>query len=437
MLDQAGALAGQRRSIIARAHELGAAFAAGAGHHDRSGDFPFANFEVLAREGILSFTIAPRLGGSGAGLSEALEVVGAIARGEPSTALVLSMHYIQHAAIARNPDFPPALAARLARESVQGIALINGIQVEPALGSPSRGGLPQTLARRDGDAWTISGHKLYATGAPILGWFNVWAITDEPEPRVGNFYVPAGTPGLEIVKTWDAVGMRATGSDDVVLKQVRVALEHAVEDLRAAGSPHQRNDTGRGWYFGMLAAVYNGVGVAARDWLVQFLKARAPASLGAPLCTVPRIQETVGQIESLLAANRALLRGIGEDTDRGTMLGLAAAGLVKQAVTNNTIAVTTLALSLCGNHGLSQSNRSGTPSPQRPVRTHSCAAGRHHPDGGRPGGAGPLAPEAGIEAPAERQHRIEQGARQEHAGQAEIFAQQRAQQRSQEGAAHG
>jgi alkylation response protein AidB-like acyl-CoA dehydrogenase len=355
--DEAEVMAVRRRAIVVRAGELTETFAADAAHYDRSGDFPFANFDVLAREGILSFTIAPRLGGSGAGLSEALEVVGAIAQGEPTTALVLSMHYIQHAAIARNPDFPPVLAARLARQSVEGIALINGIQVEPALGSPSRGGLPQTLARRGTgtDGWLISGHKLYATGAPILGWFNVWAVTDEASPRVGNFYVPAGSPGLEIVKTWDAVGMRATGSDDVILTDVHVPLDHAV-DLRPAGSPHQRNDTGRGWYFGMLAAVYNGVGVAARDWLVEFLKARAPASLGAPLSTVPRIQETVGQIEALLASNAALLRNLGQDTDRGLVLGLAGAGLVKNVVTNNAIAVTGLALSLCGNHGLSQAN---------------------------------------------------------------------------------
>ncbi len=71
---------------------------------------------------------------------------------------------------------------------------------------------------------------------------------------------------------------------------------------------------------------------------------------------MPRIQETVGTIEGLLAANAALLRNIGEDTDRGKVLGLAGAGLVKQIVTSNVIEVTTLALSLCGNHGLSQSN---------------------------------------------------------------------------------
>ena len=348
-------LRARREEVFDSARRLSTEFSSGAGEIDRSGEVPFANLQKLAQVGILSLTIDPRHGGAGGNLGDALSVVGEIARGEPATALILSMHYIQHAAINRNPNFPPDLAARLCGESVKGIALINGVQVEPALGSPSRGGLPQTIARRDDDAWVITGHKLYVTGAPILHWFNVWAITDEEPPRVGNFYVPAGSAGLRIVKTWDAIGMRGTGSEDVVLEAVRIPLMHAV-DLRPAGGSIQRSDTGRGWYFGMLAAVYNGVAVAARDWLVEFLASRAPASLGAPLSTVPRIQEIVGSIDGLIAANSALLRTLGEDTDKGRILGLAEAGLVKHVVTNNAIEVTTLALSLCGNHGLSQRN---------------------------------------------------------------------------------
>lgn len=354
-LSEMAVLAARRQAILSRARELRVSFATDAARYDRESEFPFANFESLSRAGILSFTIDPAFGGSGAGLAESLALVTEIARGEPATALVLSMHYIQHAAIARHPDFPAALAAQLRRESVEGIALINGVQVEPALGSPSRGGLPRTLARRKGDHWVICGHKLYATGAPILSWFNVWAMTDENEPRIGNFFVSAGTPGLRIVKTWDAAGMRATGSEDVVLEEVCVPLDHAV-DLRPAGSPHQRNDSGRSWYFGMLAAVYHGVALAARDWLVEFLKSRAPSSLGAPLSTVPRLQEAVGEIEALLASSQALLNELGNKTDRGLVPGLSGAGLVKKIVTSNAIAVTSRALSLCGNHGLSQSN---------------------------------------------------------------------------------
>jgi alkylation response protein AidB-like acyl-CoA dehydrogenase len=102
-------------------------------------------------------------------------------------------------------------------EARGGIALANSLQVKPKLGSPSRGGMPETLARRTPAGWSISGHKLYSTGCEILSWMLVLARTDEDEPRVGSFLVPARALGVRIEPTWNALGMRATGSHAVIL----------------------------------------------------------------------------------------------------------------------------------------------------------------------------------------------------------------------------
>jgi hypothetical protein len=37
-----------------------------------------------------------------------------------------------------------------------------------------------------------------------------------------------------------------------------------------------------------LGSIYDGIARAARDWLIGFLRERVPASLGAPLATLPR-----------------------------------------------------------------------------------------------------------------------------------------------------
>ena len=37
-----------------------------------------------------------------------------------------------------------------------------------------------------------------------------------------------------------------------------------------------------------VAAIYDSVARAARDWLITFLKQRVPASLGAPLATLAK-----------------------------------------------------------------------------------------------------------------------------------------------------
>jgi len=76
--------------------------------------------------------------------------------------------------------------ARLSAEAVDEGALINALRVEPELGSPTRGGLPATVIRRTPAGWTLSGHKVFATGAPGLRWMDVWARSEDDPPQVGH-----------------------------------------------------------------------------------------------------------------------------------------------------------------------------------------------------------------------------------------------------------
>jgi alkylation response protein AidB-like acyl-CoA dehydrogenase len=57
---------------------------------DRSAEFPKANFDILADEGLIGLTVSRQYGGRGAGLVESLRVLSAVAKGEPSTALIYS-----------------------------------------------------------------------------------------------------------------------------------------------------------------------------------------------------------------------------------------------------------------------------------------------------------------------------------------------------------
>ncbi|TXL72319.1 acyl-CoA dehydrogenase [Vineibacter terrae] len=330
--------------------EIAREFAGHADAHDRAGSFAHENIDRLRAAGLLTL-IAPReFGGGGRGLSAAAKVVGAIAEGDPSTALVLSMQYISHAAIGRLSLWPPSARSRVFSDG----GLINALRVEPVLGSPARGGLPETVARRDGDAWRISGHKIYATGIPALRWLLVWARADiDGQVKVGSWLVPADAPGVGVVETWDHVGMRATCSHDVVLQDVAVPADHAV-DVR---SPHEWtiDPQQAAWNTVLIAAVYDGIARAARDWLVGWLNDRVPSNLGASLATLPRFQEAVGDIEARLLVNRRLIADSARRVDQDPVpLPAAEAGLVKHVASGNAIAVVEKALSLTGNHGLSR-----------------------------------------------------------------------------------
>ncbi|WP_321782452.1 acyl-CoA dehydrogenase family protein [Burkholderia pyrrocinia] len=355
--------------VAALLDRLAPELAADAARNDVDGRFPHENFARLHRAGLIAQVVPPEHGGAGATLARASRIVAAVARADPATALVLTMTYLQHRALGRADNRWPAPVRRAVFDSAvaQG-ALINALRVEPALGSPSRGGLPDTVARRDGDGWRLSGHKLYSTGIPALRWLAVWARTDEPEPRVGVFLVPrdrdADGDRIRVIESWNHLGLRASGSHEVVFDDVRLPADHAV-DVRAphawavSAATHEDADAHadqQAWMVALLGSLYDAVARASRDWLVEFATTRAPSGLGAPLATLPRVQEAVGEIEGWLHANRVLLDDHIARTDAGNAPSVTTSGLVKRTVTEHAIRTVEQALKLSGNHGLSRSN---------------------------------------------------------------------------------
>ncbi len=330
--------------------ELTAAFAATAAQHDRDASFPFENFDLLRRHDLLALTAPERLGGRAADLPTTLKVVQGVARGEPATALVLVMQYLFHASLDGRAGFTDELKAQVVGDAVRHGALINALRVEPDLGTPARGGLPATVARRTADGWRLSGRKIYSTGSPALTWMIVWARTDEETPRVGGFLVHKDAPGRTIEATWDHTGLRASGSHDVVFEDTPIPAHHAL-DPKPPGTPQAADPAMAVWSPVLTAAIYDAVARAARDWFVQWLIERQPANLGASLSTLPRFQELVGEIDGLLLRNKVLLDSAAEGR-----LGAGQGGLVKHLVTENAIAAVEKAIAASGNPGLSRHN---------------------------------------------------------------------------------
>ena len=329
---------------------LTAEFAASAEHHDRTREFPHANFARLHELGLLALTAPVADGGHGADLDVARKVVAAVARAEPSTALVLVMQYLHLACHDRLERWPEHLRQRVIGDVVREGALINSLRVEPELGTPARGGLPGTIARRVPGGWRISGRKLYSTGAPALRWYLVWSRSDDVLPLVGAWLVHRDTPGIEIIETWDHLGLRASGSHDVVFTNVFVPADHAV-DVALANAPAAPDARFGAWISVLLSTVYDSVARAGRDWFAEWARSRVPASLGAPLASLQRYQQALGEIDALLFSNRVLL-------DAGARGGLSPgeANLVKTLVTNNAIDAVQKAVELSSNPGLHRAN---------------------------------------------------------------------------------
>ena len=103
-----------------------------------------------------------------------------------------------------------------------------------AMTEPQGGSDPQiftTRAERDGGDWVISGQKWFASNANYASFFITMAVTDPDVSAykgMSMFIVPAGTPGLEIVRNVHLAGRRPHGHGHCYLNldRVRVPADH-------------------------------------------------------------------------------------------------------------------------------------------------------------------------------------------------------------------
>jgi alkylation response protein AidB-like acyl-CoA dehydrogenase len=335
-----------------RLADVAAALAKRAEEHDRSAAFPADGIAEVHAAGLLTATVAPQYGGPGAGLGDTVTILRALGRGDPAVALISAMTLFAHALQAIEPSWPQALYRDALAESAERPVLINALRVEPELGTPARGGLPATTARRTDDGWSLTGRKIFSTGAEGLTWMNVWARTEDEPARVGGFLVRATSPGITIERTWDHLGLRASRSDDVIFTGTPVPYE-ATTGL-AEPAPGQGSPVFMAWNALGLTALYLGVADAARDWLLQFLAERTPASLGRPLATLPRFQTAAGEIDAALISAGTLVTGLAARVDAGDQDAIAQAGVAKLTATRAAIAAVEQAVALVGNNGLTR-----------------------------------------------------------------------------------
>jgi alkylation response protein AidB-like acyl-CoA dehydrogenase len=314
-------------------------------YHDRTAEFPATSIAAIHDAGLLTATVHQRYGGRGAGIAETGVILRALGQGDPSAALIAAMTMFAHALQGIEPTWPDDIYTAAVAESLTRPVLINALRVEPELGTPARGGLPATVASPDGDRWSLSGHKIFSTGAEGLRWMVVWARAGDTQ-RAGGFLVRSDAPGISIERTWDHLGLRASRSDDV-----RFQGTPAVATTGPGGGP-----LFLAWNSLGLTSLYLGVAAAAREWLVSFLTERTPASLGRPLATLPRFQAAVGEIDASLGTAVALLDATAAGVDGADAAAVARAPAVKLTGTRAAVDAVSQAVALIGNNGLTRHN---------------------------------------------------------------------------------
>lgn len=336
------------------ADQLAARFAQRAAENDEKGRFPFENFADLKQAGYLKLTVPREYGGEEISLYELLLIQERLARGDGSTALAVGWHMGLVLHYRSAGTLPEKLFQHFCQNVVENGAMINNFSTEQASGSPNRGGRPETTAVKTTDGWLLTGRKTFSTLSPILTTFIVSASIAGSD-QIGDFFVEK-SDRVEIDETWNTLGMRATGSHDVILNQVFVPDEHMIRAYEV-GQKKNSIDDGNGWLL-HIPACYLGIAQAARDFALQYAKSYRPNSLAGPISELPTVQQQIGQMEAELMVSRTLLYAIAERWDdnveeRPTMV--PELGLVKYVTTNNALQIVDKAMRIVGGVSLSRS----------------------------------------------------------------------------------
>ncbi len=333
--------------------QLTATLAATADHYDRTAEFPWEPLKAVHEAGILTLGIAPEYGGRDIPVATLARVAQALGKGDPSVALLTCMTIFQHLQQARLRKWPDTLYRKVVSESVARPVLLNAVRAEPELGAPARGGLPATKVTRTSAGWLLNGRKAYGTGAEGLAYHMVWAATGDDDPLVGHAIVPGDAPGIEVIRTWDHFGLRASSTHDVVYGNVEIPAENfpGVPAAQAAAESAGFGASGL-----VVIALYVGIARAAQEFFVMFANERVPSALGRPIATTERIQTIAGEIEAQLIAAEEILYGLAARIDAGDEDAMRRAGLAKLLVTRSIITAVQTAVAALGNPGLTRNN---------------------------------------------------------------------------------
>jgi alkylation response protein AidB-like acyl-CoA dehydrogenase len=246
----------------AAARELAPTFAARASASDATDSFVGENYRDLKARGIFSMGVPVELGGGGAHFADLCALVHELAHACGSTALALSMHMHLLAAMVwryRQGQLAGDLLQRIANEEL--VLVSTGASDwlnSSGTAEPVEGG------------YRVNARKVFASGSPAGDLLITSARYEDVSdgPSVVHFPVPMNAPGVTVQDNWRVMGMRGSGSNDVVLDCVFVPRD-AVSLRRPRGKWHPFFSVAMTVANPLIMSAYLGVAEAARDLALQ------------------------------------------------------------------------------------------------------------------------------------------------------------------------
>jgi alkylation response protein AidB-like acyl-CoA dehydrogenase len=335
--------------------EMLARFDERAPNYDRENRFFDEDFAELQAAGFLGLAVPAEFGGSGARLDEYSRLLRRLSYHAPATALAVNMH-IYWTGVAADLLRAGDDSCRFILDKAAAGEVLCALHGE----SGNDVGLVMSTAsavRADG-GWLISGHKIFGSLTPVwtLGGFHAMDTSDPAGRKIVHGFVPRSAPGVEIVDTWDTLGMRATQSQDTVLDGAFVPDELvALVCPTGFGGASLFHVSVFAWALLGFASIYLGAAKRAYDITIEQMPRRTSIALTNSMAHHPEVQHNVSEMRMAYDAAEALLERTTADwADGDWPVRLISA---RQTVINNAFDIVDRALDLSGGAGAFKRSR--------------------------------------------------------------------------------
>lgn len=272
-----------------RAQDIANRIAAHCERHDADDSFVEEGFAELSQAGFFPALVPAELGGGGARVGEicdALRILGATC-GSTALAAAMHSHIVAVAAWRWKHQGAPTdgLLKRVAAENLKLVSSGGSDWLKSA----------GTMEKVEG-GYRLTARKAFASGSPVGDLLNTSAVYDDPEagPTVLHFGAPLKGEGVRIEETWRTLGMRGTGSNDVVYEGAFIP-DAAIAGKRPQGEWHMLFHAISMIAFALIYAPYLGIAEGARNRAIALASKRDPD---------PFLAQIAGEMDNHLLAAR-------------------------------------------------------------------------------------------------------------------------------------
>ena len=338
-------LSDDERMVLTSVRALaGSAIAPRAAECDRSGDFPWDNVRDINALGLNMMFIPEAYGGMSLSYLCYLACVREISKACASTGIVwaTNFHAVKPLIEFGSEEQKARLLPRIAQGGLAALAI-----TEPDAGSDATG--MKTAFREDGDAIVVDGGKTFITNGDVADLYLVfgkWAAIDDAKRAISVLVLEKGTPGLEVLRTEDKMGTRASSTATIRFDGCRVARANLI-GAPGDGLPILLASLNRSRP--SVAAHALGIARAAFEDAVGYINDRRQS--GKRIIEFQGIQFLLADLAAELALVENWLWSVGRLVDAGASDFGIEASILKMRASDLAMRMATDAVQLLGGYG--------------------------------------------------------------------------------------